>query len=166
MPWLFLFWRNLLTMAIQYYVDVPLKAHIKKYAEHHIHKTPEYVTKKSAIGLLIYLALDETPPDWKPSKDKSSLEIKVWRQLAPTQSRGFIITTKKAKLFEDMLDSMFMDELLNFIIFQMKINGFNKLDSMRLFLNKYNITERDLPLDTLKKRVYRAEKALNAPPTL
>lgn len=153
-------------MSNHYYVDVPLKAHVKKYADHHLGNTPDNASKKNRIGVLLYLSLDKTPPDWKPSPEHGALEIRVNRTKAPINTRGLVVTTKKAKLFEDMLDGMFMEELFYYMELQAAKNGMNKREAMRSFLQKYNITEQEMPLQTLIKRVYRAENARKTPSVL
>jgi len=147
-------------MSNTQYISIPLKAHVKKYAIWHLGNTPDYASKKNIVGLMVYASLDPVSPDWRPDNNDETLELKVYRPNSPVTARGLVITTKKVKLLEDMLDSMFMNELFSYILIKQLEQGWNKRKSMRKFLQKYNITEQEMPLQTLVKRVYRSEKVL------
>lgn len=147
-------------------INIPLRSHVKRFAEWHLRKTPELASKKSVVGLMVYAVLSPVSPDWKPNHAESEIELNVHRRRAANQSRGLVVTTKKAKLLEDMLDSMFMKELMAFIAINKLKHGWNKRKAMRIFLENYNITEQEMPLQTLIKRVYRAETTLKPTPAV
>jgi len=144
-------------MSNTQYISIPLKDYIKKFAIWHLGNTPDLASKKNIVGLMVYASLEPVTLGWQPHNGEDVLELKVYRPNSPITARGLVITTKKVKLLEDMLDSMFMSELFAYIHINQLEHGWNKRNSMRKFLQKYNITEQEMPLQTLIKRVYRGE---------
>ena len=142
--------------------NIPVANHVYKYLVARCGDQPLIATRTTFIGSTI-LSLLSRNSDIRHASLKP--HTKVFQVIIKEESylrNGVFINYKSAKLFNDLIDKMFREELYCHII----INKFNNKDlflkNLRHFLSVYNITEDDIKFETLYRDFKRKKDQITA----
>jgi hypothetical protein len=135
-------------------ISIPVKPHVKKYIEVKYGET-HTLTTKSFLGLLLFNVLDKNAPvldhDFKNFGDQ--YEIKISRQYL--YENGYNVSTVKRKFLSVCLEKLFVEEFYQFVDIHVSSIRLSAAQSIRLFLEKYNLTENEINYETMYKKYQR-----------
>ena len=129
--------------------NIPVSNHVYKYLVARCGDQPLIATRTTFIGSTI-LSLLSRNSDIRQTNLKS--HTKIFQVIIKEESylrNGVFINYKSAKLFNDLIDKMFREELYCHIIINKYKNKDLFLKNLRHFLAVYNITEDDIKFETL-----------------
>ncbi|MFN0276767.1 MAG: hypothetical protein ACKVPJ_13555 [Chitinophagales bacterium] len=151
---------------MDYPVVLPIKPYLRKYLIYHYKKEPIKIGRDSFVGSYLMNLLqskgDPAPDNWKVPSDKTlKFILGEWN----FQRKGIYITSKNIAEFNNFVDGLFRMVVYESILDQYNqhlVNGYVKRglfsSELRRHLDKYKITEDDLPFDTIDKDFYRFRK--------
>lgn len=137
----------------------PVADHVYKYLKTRCGSDHITATRNTTFGSLA-LTLHGRNPDVKKSNHTFTRHFKVTVQEEHFKRLGMHITSENAQLFNDQVDKMFREELFYHVMINKGIDSEKYLDSIRSFLQVYNITEEDIKLDTLYRDFKRRKEAI------
>jgi len=135
-------------------IKIPVKPHIKKYiavryGEEHT------LTKKSLLGILIFNILDKKTE--KPDQGFADYTEKYVIQISQQYfyEFGFQITLRKRRFLAICLEKLFMEDFYSHIDIAVDKMNSSAAEAMRIFLNKYGISENEVKFDSLYRAYLR-----------
>ena len=128
--------------------NIPVANHVYKYLKV-ICGTDHIVANRSSyIGSLI-LSIQGRNYDVRCSKKKYTKIFRAEVSEAYYGKTGLVITRENAELFNDQVDKRFRDELYRNMLINDHLNEKLFLQSMRRYLDLFDINEDDIKIETL-----------------
>jgi len=137
--------------------NIPVADHVYKYLKTRCGSDHIKATRTSIFGSLALSLLGKTA-DLKPKKSEFTRTFRVTISENSHSRQGMHLTEANAQLFNDQVDRMFREELFFYLIMNKGLSSKMYLQSMRTFLEVYDITEEDIKLDTLYRDFKRRKK--------
>ena len=135
-------------------IMIPVKPHVKKFIEVKYGQT-HTLTTKSYLGLLLFNVLDKNaqPLDHDFKSFGDQYEIKISRQYL--YEHGYNVSPVKRQFLSLCMERLFIEEFYEFVDIHVSSIGFGAAKSIRLFLEKYNLTENEINYETMYKKYQR-----------
>lgn len=135
-------------------VNIPVKPHIKKYVSVR-YGNEHTLTKKSLLGVLIFGVLDKKVP--KPDRSFDDHTEKYTIQISESyfNERGFEIPLRKRRFLAVCLEKLFIEDFYAYIDISVSKMGITAAQSMRVFLEQYEISENDVKFESMYKNYQR-----------
>lgn len=144
--------------------NIPVADHVYKYLRTRCGTDHLVASRNNTFGNLI-LSLQTRNPDVKPKKTAYTRVFQVTVREDSYRRKGMFVTSENAQLFNDQVDRMFREELFFHVVINKGNDNEMYLNSIRKFLQVYDITEEDIKLDSLyrdfKRRKETYEHQLN-----
>lgn len=139
-------------MAISFSITqhIPVSNHVYKYLLAKCGSDTIEVSRTNLVGSIV-LSLLNRNGDIKPGKSNHTKVFNVVIKENFYNRNGINIGPRNAKLFNDMFDKMFREELYCHIIMNKSELKEMFIESIRNFLEVYGIDEDDIKLETLYK---------------
>lgn len=129
--------------------NIPVADHVYKYLLHRYGTDHIKATRNTTIGSLV-LSLQGRNKDKRPAK-KSGF-TKIFKATITEQAYnklGIHLSEENAQLFNDQVDKMLREELYWHVTINKGQTNKMHINSIRSFMEAYDITEDDIKLDTL-----------------
>ncbi len=158
------------TQTVDYSItqNIPVADHVYKYLKVRCGADHIKASRDTTFGSLA-LSLLGRNNDMRPKKVKYSKCFKVTVPESAYQKLGMYISPENAQLFNDQVDRLFREDLFFHVIINKGISSKMYLNSIRSFLEVYDISEDDLKIDTVyrdfKRRKEDYDSQLNLTPT-
>jgi hypothetical protein len=135
-------------------INIPVKPHIKKYISVR-YGNEHTLTKKSLLGILIFNILDKKTK--KPEQGFADHTEKYVIQISQQYfyEKGFTITLRKRRFLAICLEKLFMEDFYAYIDISVSKMNSSAAEAMRIFLNKYDISENEVKFDSLYRAYLR-----------
>lgn len=135
-------------------ITIPVKPHIKKYISVR-YGVEHTLTKKSLLGILLFNILDKKTP--RPSQNFTVFSEKYTIQISKQYfyERGFEISKRKKQFLAICLEKLFIEDFYSHIDISVSKMGLTAAESMRFFLDQYEITENEVKYESLYKKYQR-----------
>lgn len=141
-------------------INIPVKTHVSKYLKVKYGDKPMVASRRTVVGSIV-LSMLSNNGDVKPGSDvRESETFKVIVKEYHYLRNGVFIDNRTAWLFNELVDNMFKEELYCHIIINKFSHESQYLESIRNFLNVYNITEEDLKLESVYRDFKRKRDAI------
>ncbi|MGK4567828.1 hypothetical protein [Flavobacterium sp. 3HN19-14] len=137
---------------------IPAKPHIKKYWEKRFGSDYK-ISNDLFFGMLIVQILDMKIE--KPVPIDKSEYSKIIRVTVPEfyfRTKGHSIGYNKKRFIARLITKLFVEELHAFIDIRTSTGGEKVMDSLRLFLDFYQLTEDDCKVESLYRSYQRHKK--------
>ena len=171
-------------MADYYKIEIDVSPHVKKYITYNLSKNPLSfdfnkkvkdikIDHKHHIGLIIINFLQKAKqsqlnqPAKKVKYNNKKIDKKINVSLIYNKNKGelnlgnsfYYLNKKRTKDLDFVLDKLFRQELFQFLDAYQMVRDLSKKTNEGLFIfyKKYNLTEEDLPVETIL-RDYRRYK--------
>lgn len=144
--------------------NIPVADHVYKYLKTRCGSDHIIASRTTIFGSLV-LGLLTRNGDVKPKKSGFTKIFKATITEDSGQRGGMFISADNAQIFNDQVDKMFREELFFHVVINKGIDARMYLQSIRTFLQVYDITEDDLKIDTIyrdfKRRKDHLDSSLN-----
>jgi hypothetical protein len=141
-------------------INIPVSDHVHKYLITKYGKGPFTATRRSVVGSVILSMLSKNNDI---RHDKNRYNSKVFSAIIKEDHylrNGVYIDYRTSKIFNDIVDKMFKEELYCHVIINKFTHKSQYLDCIRNFLKVYDITEEDLKLESVYKDFKRKKQAI------
>lgn len=131
-------------------IQIPVKKHVKKYLVARYGETHK-ISKKSFIGLFLLNLLEKKheKPDWFES-EPYVVEVPEYY----FNTKGHSVNRNHLRSLGVVLEKIFMDDFYDFVDLELR-RGNNAMQSVKLFLNIYSISENELKLESMYRNYQR-----------
>lgn len=140
---------------------IPVADHVYKFLKTRCGSDHIVATRNTVFGSLI-LSLLNRNADVKSKKAGYTKIFKTTITEDSYQRVGMYISAENAQLFNDQVDKMFREELFFHVVINKGIDSRMYLQSIRTFLQVYDITEDDLKIDTIYRDFKRRKDNLDS----
>lgn len=149
-------------MSASFFVTnhIPVPDHVYKFLLKRCGTNHITATRHTFIGSLTLTLLTKNNDVKVSSTPNSSKIFKVDIHEQHFKKLGHSFTSRSAKLFNDQIDAMFRDELYYYAILNKVNNKKLYAQSIRAFLEMYDITENDIKIETLIKGFNRKKSKI------
>lgn len=137
-------------------ISIPVKPYVKKYLVKR-YGLAHQITKRSFIGLLIiqFLDKDTSVPD-------DSFELKEKYDVVISERyfniNGFSLSPSRLRFLGKCLEQLFFEDFYDDIDKDLAKNQFNAYQSVKFFLDYYNINESEIKLESMYRNYQRYSK--------
>lgn len=144
--------------------NIPVANHVYKFLKTRCGSDHIKATRTDTFGSLALSLLGKIA-DVKPQKTEFTKVFKVTIAEDSYIRQGLHLTSANAQVFNHQVDRMFREELFFHLIINKGLSDKMFMNSIRRFMEVYEITEEDIKLDTLyrdfKRRKKKYEKTLS-----
>lgn len=141
-------------------INIPVADHIYKYLISKCGTLPFTATRSTFIGSVVLSTLNRNEDVRHPSRTKTTKIFNVTIKEESYLRNGIFIDFKSAKVFNDLMDRMFREELYNYIMLNTQHHDTKYMECIRNFMVFYNINEEDIKEETVYRYFKRKKKQL------
>lgn len=143
-------------------INIPVSDHIYKYLIAKCGQLPFTAVRGHFVGSVVLSMLSRNDDVRHESKKKYTKVFKVTVKEESYLRNGVFIDLKCAKVFNDLMDSMFREELYNHVRLNKLHHNIKYIECIRNFMLVYNITEEDIKEETVYRDFKRKKQRIEA----
>ncbi len=134
---------------------IPVRPHVRQFLLHLFGpQQPHSVHQNTFIGRVVRMKVEKQP--YRQLRSAEKPEGPTYQLTLPTALRHYTITSESARQIGEMLDKLFLQQLISFVIGHVAVSQ-NERAALRCFCKIYDIDPSDADLEVLRK-AYRDYK--------
>lgn len=141
---------------MDFQVNIPIKPHLKKFMQYYTEVDPYKISTKDMFGRIILQELKK-PTTWYPPTTidyKEKIDIVIPGHYYVKYNK-VEVTDQTIKNVNNFLNNVFFEQFRFLIFSYQKMNDVMVSQSIRNFMELYELTEDDISFEYLKRDFYR-----------